>query len=99
MLTGGEADLFRLTTGLNDEAMTKLHPGRQKLCRNIPKTVGYQTVAEVVKSEACLAGIKVADRLVFDPFLNRQKSTGNMCPKALFPVLLEINGLWQTIME
>jgi hypothetical protein len=99
MLTGGAADLFRLTTGLNVEAMAKLHPGSQKLYRNIPKTVGYQTVAEVVKSEACFAGIKVSDRLVFDPFLSRQKSTGNMCPKALLHVLLQINALWQTIME
>jgi len=99
MLTGAAADLFRLTTGLDDEAMAKLHPGIEKLYRNIPKTTGYQTVAEVVKSQACFAGAKVGDRLVFDPFLNPQKSTGIMCPKALLPVLLEINALWETAME
>ena len=99
MLTGGAADLFKLSTGLDEKAMARLHPGQEKLYRNILKTVGYQTVAEVVKSEACFAGIKVGDRLVFDPFLNPQKSTGNMCPRALLPVLLEINALWEMTME
>jgi hypothetical protein len=61
--------------------------------------MGSQIVAEVVKSQACFAGVKVGDRLVFDPFLNPQKSTGSICPKALLPVLLEINALWETIME
>jgi hypothetical protein len=99
MLTGGAADLFRFSTGLDDEAMAKLHPGLEKLYRNIPRTIGYQTIAEVVKSQACFAGIQVSDRLVFDPFLNPQKSTGTMCPKALLPVLLEINALWEMTME
>jgi len=99
MLTGGAADLFKLTTGLDDKAMAKLHPGLEELFRNISKTTGYQLVAEVVKSQACFAGVKVGDRLVFDPFLNPQKSTGNMCPKALLPVLLEINALWEMTAE
>jgi len=99
MLTGAAADLFKLSTGLDDEAMAKLHPGLEKLYRNIPKSTAYQLVAEVVKSQACFAGIEVGNRLVFDPFLNPQKSTGNMCPKALLPVLLEINALWETTME
>ena len=59
----------------------------------------YQTVAEVVKSEACFAQVKVGDKLIFDPFLNPQKSTGMMCPKALLPVLLEINALWELMFE
>ena len=99
MLTGAAADLFKVSTGLDEEAMAKLHPGLEKLYRNIAKTAGYQTIAEVVKSQACFAGVKVGDRLVFDPFLNPQKSTGNMCPRALLPVLLEINSLWETAME
>lgn len=99
MLTGAAEDLFRFATGLNDEAMARLHPGLEKLFRNIPRTTGYQTVAEVVKSRACFAGVKVGDRLVFDPFLNPQKSTGTMCPKALLPVLLQINALWEMTME
>lgn len=99
MLTGAAADLFKLTTGLDEEAMAKLHPGLEKLYRNIPKTTGYQTVAEVVKSEACFAGVQVGDRLVFDPFLNPHRSTGNMCPRALLPVLIQINALWEMVME
>lgn len=99
MLTGAAAELFKASTGLGDQAMAKLHPGPEKLYRNIPKTLEYQLVAEVVKSQACFAGIQVGNRLVFDPFLNPQKSTGTMCPKALLPVLLEINALWEAIME
>ena len=99
MLTGGAADLFKLSTGLDDKAMAKLHPGLEKLFRNIPKTTGYQLVAEVVKSQACFAGVEVGNRLVFDPFLNPQKSTGTMCPKALIPVLVEINALWEMTAE
>jgi len=99
MLTGQAADLFKFSTGLDDEAMAQLHPGLEKLYRNIPKTIAYQLVAEVVKSQACFAGIEVGNKLVFDPFLNPQKSTGHMCPKALLPVLLEINALWETNME
>jgi hypothetical protein len=99
MLTGAAADLFKFSTGLDDKAMAKIHPGLEKLYNNIPKTIGYQLVAEVVKSKACFAMIEVGNRLVFDPFLNPQKSTGNMCPKALLPVLLEINALWEMNME
>jgi hypothetical protein len=61
--------------------------------------MAYRMVAEVVKSEACFAQVKVGDRLVFDPLLNPQKSTGMMCPKALLPVLLEINALWEMSAE
>jgi len=99
MLTGAAADLFKFSTGLDDKAMAKLHPGLEKLYNNISKTIGYQIVAEVVKSEACFAAVEVGNKLVFDPFLNPQKSTGNMCPKALLPVLLEINALWEMTME
>lgn len=99
MLTGAAADLFKFSTGLDDKAIAKLHLGLEKLFNNIPKTVGYQLVAEVVKSEACFAAIEVGNKLVFDPFLNSEKSTGNMCPKALLPVLLEINALWEMNME
>jgi hypothetical protein len=99
MLTGAAADMFKGATGLSDEAMAKLHPGLEKLINNAPKMMAYQTVAEVVKSEHCFAQVKVGDKLVFDPFLNPQKSTGMMCPKALLPVLLEINALWETMFE
>jgi len=99
MLTGAAADMFKGTTGLGDEAMAKLHPGLEKLYNNVAKAMAHQIVAEVVKSEACFAQVKVGDKLVFDPFLNPQKSTGVMCPKALLPVLLEVNALWEMQME
>ena len=99
MLTKEAAEMFKGATGLSDKDMAKLHPGLEKLFNNVAKTMPYQTVAEVVKSEACFAQVKVGDRLVFDPFLNPQKSTGMMCPKALLPVLLEINALWETMFE
>jgi len=99
MLTGAAADMFKAATGLDDKAMAKLHPGFEKLFNNVGKMMAYQIVAEVVKSEACFAGVKVGDRLVFDPFLNPAKSTGVMCPKALLPVLIEVNALWEMTAE
>ena len=99
MLTKEVADLVKGATGLSDEAIARLHPGLEKLFSNVLKTMAYQTVAEAVKSEACFAQVKVGDKLVFDPFLNPQKSTGVMCPKALIPVLVQINALWEMTFE
>ena len=59
----------------------------------------YQIVAEVVRSEACFAGVKAGDKLIFDPFLNPQKSTGVMCPRALLPVIVQIDALWEMMAE
>lgn len=97
MLTKEAAEMFKGATGLSDQDMAKLHPGLEKMINNMPKLLGrgIETVAEVVKSEHCFAQVKVGDKLVFDPFLNLQKSTGMVCPKALLPVLLEINALWE----
>jgi len=58
----------------------------------------WLTIAEVV-TEHCFAQVKVGDKLVFDPFLNTAKSTGVLCPKALLPVLLEINAIWEMSAE
>lgn len=99
MLSKEVADLVKGATGLSDEAIARLHPGLEKLFSNVPKTMAYQTIAEVVKSEACFAQVKVGDKLVFDPFLNPQKSTGVMCPKALLPVVAQINALWEMTFE
>jgi len=93
------AEMFKVVTGLDDKAVARLHPGQQKLINNFPGMMTYRAVAEVVKSEACMAQIKVGDKLIFDPFLNPQRSTGTMCPKALLPVLLEINALWELTTE
>ena len=99
MLTREAAEMFKGATGLSDQEMAKLHPGLEKLINNVAKMMANALVAEVVKAEHCFAQVKVGDRLVFDPFLNPQKSTGMMCPKALLPVLLEINALWETVAE
>lgn len=99
MLTGEAADLFKGATGHNDEAMARLHPGMEKLFSNIARMLMVETVAEVVKSEACFAQVKVGDRLVFDPFLNTEKSTGVMCPKALLPLMVQISALWEMTSE
>ena len=99
MLTGAAADMFKGATGHNDEAVAKLHPGLEKLFNNVAKTLPYQVVAEVVKSEHCFAQVKVGDKLVFDPFLNPEKSTGVMCPKALLPVMVQISAIWEATFE
>jgi hypothetical protein len=95
MLTGPMADLFKGATGHSDEAVARLHPGLEKFFRNIHKLLPWQTIAEVVKADHCFAQVKVGDKLVFDPFLNTAKSTGVLCSKALLPVLMEINAIWE----
>ncbi len=99
MLTGEIAEMVKGATGLSDEQVAKLSPGEEKLFRNVPKIMQYQTVAEVVKSEHCFAQVAVDDKLVFDPFLNPEKSTGVMCPKALLPVLAQIGAIWEMATE
>lgn len=99
MLTKEAAEMFKGATGLSDQDMAKLHPGLEKFFNNVAKSMAYALVAEVVKSEACAAQVKVGDRLVFDPFLNPQKSTGVMCPRALLPVMVQINALWEMTSE
>ncbi len=95
MLKKEAAEMAKAATGLSDGDLAKLHPGLEKLFNNVTGMMGNELVAEVVKAEACFAGVKVGDKLVFDPFLNSGKSTGVMCPKALLPVLLEVNALWE----
>lgn len=99
MLTGEMAEMVKGATGLSDEQVAKLSPGEEKLFRNVPKMMQYQTIAEVVKSEHCFAQVKVGDKLVFDPFLNPGKSTGVMCPKALLPVMAQIGAIWEMATE
>ena len=99
MLTGPIAEMVKGATGLNDDEIAKLHPGMEKLFGNLSKGPTFQTVAEVVKSEHCFAQVKVGDKLVFDPFLNPEKSTGVMCPKALLPVAVQISALWEMLNE
>ena len=95
MLTRSTAEMFKGATSHTDEATAKLHPGMEKLFKNVPKMRQHQTVAEVVKSEHCFAQVKVGDKLVFDPFLNPEKSRGVMCPRALLPVMVQISAIWE----
>ena len=99
MLTGPLAQMAMATTGHTEEAVGKLHAGFEKMFRNVPKTMQSQVIAEVVKSEHCFAGVKVGDKLVFDPFLNTQKSSGVMCPRGLLPVLVQMNAVWEMVFE
>ena len=99
MLTGPTAEMVKGLTGMTDDQVAQFHPGLEKLFNQVPKMLQVQIVAEVVKSERCFAQAKVGDKLVFDPYLNLQRSTGVVCPKALLPVMLQINALWEMSME
>ena len=99
MLAKESAELLKGATGITDEELTKLDSGEEKLFNNVMKMMQIQTIAEVVKSERCFAQVKVGDKLVFDPFLNPEKSTGVMCPKALLPVISQIGALWEMAAE
>ena len=99
MLKGPTLEMAKTATGLDDEAIAKLHPGMEKLFGVIDKITQVQIVAEVMKSENCFAGVRVGDKLVFDPNLNPEKSTGVMCPKAMLPVLVQIAAIWEMEVE
>jgi hypothetical protein len=99
MLTEQSAEMLKGATGINDEQVAQLHPGLEKFFNNVPKMLQYQTVAEVVKSERCFAQLKEGDKFVFDPFLNPEKSTGAMCPRALLPIMVQINAIWEMSAE
>ena len=53
----------------------------------------------VHKGSEVLRYLKVGDTLVFDPFLNPEKSTMAMCPEALLPILVRICGVWEMMAE
>ena len=99
MLTGETKELVKGATGLNDDQVAELHPGLEKLFSGVVKGMSNQIVAEVVKSEHCFAQVQVGDKIVFSPFLNPEKSTGVMCPKALLPLLAQVNALWELSAE
>jgi hypothetical protein len=99
MLIGSTAEMVKKATGHDDEALAKLHPGIEKLYENVPNITQYQIVANVVRSDHCFGQVKVGDKLVFDPFLNPRKSTGVMCPRALLPVMVQLNSIWEMMAE
>jgi hypothetical protein len=99
MFSREAAELLKGMTGVTDDQIAKLHSGEAKLFNNVMKTIQFQTVAEVIKSEHCFAQAKVGDKLVFDPFLNPAKSTGAMCPRALLPVVAQVGAIWEMAIE
>ena len=99
MLTTESAELLKGLTGSTDKDLVKLHSGESKFFNNLMKMKEIEIIAEVVKSERCFAQVKVGDKLVFDPFLNPEKSSGIMCPKALLPVFAQIGALWEMTVE
>ncbi len=67
---------------------------------NVLKILQYQIVAEVVKSEHCFSQVQVGDKLVFEPLsLKPEKFTGVMCVRALLPLTVQINSLFEMISE
>lgn len=99
MLTGETKEMVKAATGLDEERINELHPGLEKLFNSVAKFTQYQTVCEVIRSDHCFAGVQVGDKLVFDPFLNPEKSTGVMCPKALMPLTAQIGAIWEASAE
>jgi len=41
----------------------------------------------------------VGDKLVFDPWLNPENSTGTMCPEALLLIMIQIKAIWEMAPE
>lgn len=87
--------LMKQAVGITDEDLAKVGPQTEKVASNIQRAMQYKLVAEVTSSKYCFAGIKVGDKLVFTPFLNKEETTCPLCPRALVPVLLS----WQTVAE
>jgi len=99
MLTDDIKEMVKGATGITDDQVEGLHPGLEKLFSGVTGMMSNQIVAEVVKAEHCFAGVQVGDKIVFDPFLSTEKSTGVMCPKALAPLMIQINALWEMSAE
>ena len=60
--------------GYSDEEMEKLNVGQAKLVAEIGDVLNYRLIAEVVKSENCIAGHNVGDRFVMN-------GAGQLLPK------------------
>ena len=85
--------------GVTDEDLAKVPRNVERIARNFPRALPYKVVAEVTSSKYCLAGIKVGDKIVFDPWLNLQETTCTPCPRALIPVLIALQSYWERFIE
>jgi uncharacterized repeat protein (TIGR04076 family) len=85
--------------GVTDEDLAKVPRNVERIARNFPRALPYKVVAEVTSSKYCLAGIKVGDKFVFNPWLNLQETTCTPCPRALLPVLIALQSYWERTIE
>ena len=91
--------LLKQAVGVTDEDLAKVGRNIEKIFSNVPRVLQYKTVAEVTSSKYCFAGIKVGDKIVFNPFLNPQETTCPLCPRALLPVLVSLHSFWERGIE
>ena len=92
-------NLLKTVVGVSDEDLAKVPRNIEKIFSNIPRSMGYKMIAEVISSKYCFAQIKVGDKLVFSPFLNVEESTCPLCPRALIPVLISGQQGWERSMD
>ena len=92
--------LLKLAVGITDEDLAKLPRLIEKIFSNAPRAMGQiKIVAEVTYSKYCFAGLKVGDKIVFSPFLNKEETTAPLCPRALIPVLIALQQWWERTIE
>ncbi|MBL7208512.1 MAG: hypothetical protein ISS52_00295 [Dehalococcoidia bacterium] len=85
--------------GFTDEDLAKVPRHIERIARNFPRALPYKIVAEVTSSKYCFAGIKVGDKIVFDPWLSLDQTTCTPCPRALIPVLVALASYWERTIE
>ena len=85
--------------GFADEDLAKVPRHIERIARNFPRALPYKVVAEVTSSKYCFAGIKVGDKIVFNPWLSLQETTCTPCPRALIPVLVALMSYWERTID
>ncbi len=93
------AKVLKNFLGVTDEDLAKVPRHMERIARTFPRALPYKVVAEVTSSKYCFAGIKVGDKIVFDPWLNLQETTCTPCPRALIPVLVALQSYWERFIE
>jgi len=91
--------LLTQVVGVTDEDLPKVTRRIEKIFANATRMMQYRIVAEVTYSKYCFAGIKVGDKIVFSPFLNKEETTAPLCPRALLPVLIALAEFWERSFE
>lgn len=91
--------LLKETVGITDEDLAKVQRNIEKILSSTLGGTQYKMVAEVTSSRYCSAGLKVGDKIVFNPFLDPQETTCALCPRALIPVLIALHPIWERSIE